>query len=110
LLSRRLEFTALTTNAARPGILAQCVDHGAADATLGEGLELDASRFVEPVGCVDQADDTVLHEVPNINRMGHRRGHAASQLFDERKMGNDARILFGLTLTRAHLIDLRRPA
>jgi hypothetical protein len=81
-----------------------------ADATLGERLELDASRFIEPVRCVDQADDTVLHEVPNIDRMGHRRCHATSQLLDERKMGNDARIFFALTLTRAHLCDLRRPA
>jgi len=53
LLSRRLELTPLTTNAARPRILAQCIDHRTANPALGEGLELDASRFIEPVRCVD---------------------------------------------------------
>lgn len=98
------ELTALTANATRPCILTKGVDHRATNAALGKGLEFDAARFVEPVGCVDQANDTVLHEVPNINRMGHRRCHAASQLLDERKMGKDARIFFALTLTGAHLI------
>jgi len=110
LLPRRLELTPLTANATRPRILAKGVDHCAADTALGEGLEFDTARFVEPVRRVDQANDTVLHQVPDINRVGHRRCHAASQLLDEREMGNDPRIFFALTLTRAHLSDLRRPA
>jgi len=110
LLSSRLEFAPLTANATRPCILAKGVNHRAANAALGKGLELDAARFVEPMRCVDQANDTILHEVPNINGMRHRRCYPASQLLDKREMGNDARIFFALTLTRAHLIDLRRPA
>jgi hypothetical protein len=110
LLARRFQFTPLPTNASRPCVLAERVDHRAADATLGEGLELDAARFVEAVRRVDQANHTVLHQVPNINRVGHRRSHPASELLDERKIGNDAGILFALTLTRAHEHDLRRPA
>ena len=49
LLARGLELAALAANAARPGVLAQRVDHRAADAPLGEGLELDAARLVEAV-------------------------------------------------------------
>jgi len=84
LLPRRLKLTALTPNATRPCILAKSVDHCAANAALGKGLEFDAARFVEPVRCVNQANDTILDEVPNINGMRHRRCHTASQLLDER--------------------------
>jgi len=84
LLPRRFELTTLTADATRPCILAKRVDHRAANAALGKGLEFDAARFVEPVRCVDQANDTILDEVPNINRMRHRRCHTASQLLDER--------------------------
>jgi len=41
--ARRFELAPDAAHAARPGVLAQRVDHRAADATLGEGLELDTS-------------------------------------------------------------------
>ena len=43
-LARGVELAALAADAARPGVAAQRVDHRAADAPLGEGLELDAAR------------------------------------------------------------------
>ena len=49
LLARGLELAALAADAARPGVLAQRVDHRAAHAALGEGLELDAAVLVEAV-------------------------------------------------------------
>ena len=42
LLAGGLELPAHAAHAAGPGIAAQRVDHGAAHAPLGEGLELDA--------------------------------------------------------------------
>ena len=67
LLARRLELAALAANAARPGVLAQRVDHRAADPPLGEGLELDAARLVEAVRGVDQTDDPVLDEIADVD-------------------------------------------
>ena len=49
LLARGLELAPLAAHAARPGVLAQRVDHRAAHAPLGEGLELDAAVLVEAV-------------------------------------------------------------
>jgi len=53
LLARRFEFTPLPADASRPRVLAQRVDHRAADTTFGERLELDPARFVEAVRRVD---------------------------------------------------------
>src|SRR6185503_12642207 len=78
--ARGLELTALAADAARPGILAQRVDHRPADAPFGERLELDASGLVEAVRRVDQADDPVLDEIPDINRVRHGRGNATGEL------------------------------
>ena len=108
LLARGLELAALTAHAARPRIAAQRIDHRAAHAALGEGLELDAARFVEAAGGVDQAEHAVLHEIAQLDRMRHRRGHAAGQRFDERQAGGDAFTLIvskGLTLHRTPLLQ-----
>jgi len=66
-LARRFQLAALTTDPTRPGILAQRVDHGPPDSPFGEGLELDAARFVEAVRRVNQADDAILHEISDID-------------------------------------------
>ena len=90
LLARGLELAALAADAARPGVLAQRVDHRAADAPFGEGLELDAAVLVEAVGGVDQADHAVLDQVADVDRVRHRGRHAAGERFDERQAGDDA--------------------
>ena len=90
LLAGGLELTALTAHAARPGILAQRVDHRAADAALGEGLELDAARLVEAVGGIDEAEDAVLDEIADVDRVRHGGRHATGKLLDEGNAGDDA--------------------
>ena len=91
--ARRVELAPLAANAARPGVASQRVDHRAAHAPFGEGLELDAARRVEAVGSVDQAEHAVLDEVADIDRVRHRGRHASSEGLDKRKSGNDATIL-----------------
>ncbi len=66
-LAGGLELTALTADAARPGVLAQRVDHRATDATLGKRFELDTARLVEAVRGIDETDDAVLDEIANID-------------------------------------------
>src|SRR5262249_19579798 len=65
--ARRVELAPLAAHATRPGVLAERVDHRAADAALGERLELDPARLVEAVRRVDQAEDAVLHEIGDID-------------------------------------------
>jgi hypothetical protein len=93
LLARRFELTALPADAARPGILPQGVDHGTTNAALGEGLELDAPRFIEPMSGVDQPDDAVLDEVTDIDRMRHGGRHPAGELLNERDGSENARVV-----------------
>ena len=83
LLARRFEFAAHAAHATRPGVAAQGVDHGAANAAFGEGLELDAPRLVEPVRRIDQAEHAVLDEVAQVDRMRHRRRHAPCERLHE---------------------------
>ncbi|OFW14312.1 MAG: hypothetical protein A3F70_08290 [Acidobacteria bacterium RIFCSPLOWO2_12_FULL_67_14] len=90
LLARRFELPPLPPDAARPCILAQRVDHRAADPPLGKRLELDAARFVKPVRRVDEANHPVLHQVPDIDGVRHGRRNAPCELFDERERGNHA--------------------
>ena len=97
-LAGRLELAALTADAARPGVLAQRVDHGAADAALGEGLELDAATVVVAMRGVDQADHPVLHQVTEVDRVRHRRSHPTGNGLDERQAGDD-------TILRGHGVD-----
>jgi len=49
---------------------------------------------------VDQANDPVLNEIPDINRVRHGRGNATGELLDERDAGYNAGVL-GRNL-RAH--------
>ena len=100
LFASRFELAALAANAARPGVLAQSVDHRAPDATFGERLELDAARLVEAMRCVDEPDDAVLDEIADVDRVGHRGRDASGELFDERNAGDDARILSTLVWGR----------
>ena len=106
--TRRLELAALAPHAARPGVLAQRVNHRAADAPFGKRLELDAAAFIEAAGGVHEPNDPVLDEVADVNRMRHRRRDAAGKLFDERNAGNDARVFCGTLWGRMKCI-LRRP-
>jgi len=93
LLARRFQFAPLTADAARPRILAQRVDHRPPDTPLGKGLELDPTGLVEAVRGIDQADDAVLDEVPNIDGVGHRGRHTPSELLDERNAVDDAGVV-----------------
>ena len=83
LLARRLDLPALTTNAARPGVPAQRVDHRAADPPLREGLELDPARLVEAAGGIDQPQHPVLHQIVQLDRVRHRRRDTTCKGFDE---------------------------
>ncbi|MGC4082448.1 MAG: hypothetical protein QM736_10165 [Vicinamibacterales bacterium] len=100
----RVELAALAANAARPRILAERVDHRPAHATLGEGLELDASRFIEAVGGIDETKDPVLDEVADVNRVRHRRRHAAGQRFNKWQAGHDSAVLSGGSGLNGHLL------
>src|SRR5205814_9953117 len=75
--ARRVELAALTPDATGPGIAAQRVNHGAPHAPLGEGFELDAAVLVEPLHGVDQAQDAVLDEIADVDRIRHRRRHSS---------------------------------
>jgi hypothetical protein len=96
--ARRLELATLSPNPTRPGVLAQRVDHGAADAALGERLELDAATIVVAMRGVDQAHHPVLHQIAQVDRVRHRRSHPAGNGFDERQAGDDA-------VLRGHELD-----
>jgi len=99
LLAGGLELTAHAAHTTRPGVLAERVDHRAAHATLGEGLELDAARFLEALGGVDEANDPVLHQVAQVDRVRHGGGHSTGQCFHEGEPGFDAGVdLFGSLL------------
>jgi len=85
LLASRFELATHAANTARPRVLAQRIDHRAADTPLGECLELDPPRIVEAMGGIDQADHTVLDEVAEINRMRHGCCHAPGKRFNKRQ-------------------------
>ena len=85
LLARRLELASHAADAARPRVLAQRVDHRAANAPLGERLELDPARIVEAMRRVDQADHAVLDEIAQVDRVRHRRRHASGERLDKRQ-------------------------
>src|SRR6185503_9188670 len=112
-LSRRFKLSALTANAARPGISAKRVNHRAANSALGKGLELDAAIFIEPARGVDETDHAVLNQIPQLNRVGHGRGNAARQRFHERETCGDALSMTGGEGLTLHLIlsskDFRLP-
>jgi hypothetical protein len=93
LLARGFELAALPADTARPRILAESIDHRPANPALRKRFKLDPARFVETLGGVDQADNTVLDEVTDIDRMGHGCCHAASKLFNERDARDHSRIL-----------------
>jgi hypothetical protein len=59
------------------------------------------------VGGIDQADHSVLDEVPDINRVGHGRGNATGKLLDERDTGDNAGVLSGDL--RAHRMSSGAP-
>src|SRR5882672_9615191 len=46
-------------------------DHRAADAPFGERLELDPASLIEPVRGVDQAEDAVLDQIADVDRVRH---------------------------------------
>jgi hypothetical protein len=81
--ARRIELAPLAAYAARPGVAPKRVDHGAAHPPLGEGLELDAAVLVEPVCGIDQADDAVLDEITDVDRIRHGGRHASRERFHE---------------------------
>jgi len=83
--ARRFELASHPANTSRPRILAQRVDHRAADASLGEGLELDAARIIEAVCRVDQSDHAVLDQIAQVDRMRHRCRHPSRERLDKRQ-------------------------
>ena len=102
LFARGFELAADAADAARPRVAAQRVDHRAAHAALRERLELDAARLVEAVRGVDEAEHAVLHEIAQIDRMRHRRRHAACERLDERQAGLDAFVLMAANGATQH--------
>jgi hypothetical protein len=102
----RFELATLAANATWPGVLAKSVDHRTPDATFSERLELDTARLVETMRSVDEPYDTVLDEISDVDRVGHRGRDTSGELFYERDAGNNARIL--RTCLGAHECDLRR--
>ena len=103
-LARRLELASHAANAPRPRVTAKRVDHRASNAPFGEGLKLDASCLVESMGGVDQSDHAVLNKVSHVNRVGHRRRHAACESFHEGQSVNDATALSGRHWLGAHFV------
>jgi len=96
----RFDLATDTAHPAGPGILPQRVNHGAADAAFRKGLELDTPRFIEPLRRINQTQHTVLHQVTNLDRVGHRRSHAARQCLDEWKAGSDT--VAGVSVEHLH--------
>ena len=90
-----VELAPLAPHAARPGVAPERIDHRAAHAPFGERLELDAAVLVESMRRVDQPEDAVLHQVADVDRVGHRGGHPAGKRLDERQAGDDATVLAG---------------
>ncbi len=87
-LARRFELAALTADAARPGVAAQRVDHRAADAPFGEGLELDAARLVEAVA--PHRSDRACRPAPDRRARWNaasrrRRGARATRRTEDRR-------------------------
>src|SRR5262249_15859370 len=108
-LARRIELAPLTTHAARPGVLAERVDHGPSDAPFGERLELNPPTLIEPVRGVDETKAAVLHQVADVDGVRHRGGHASGERFDERQSGNDPAILTWGDRLGAHLLSSPGP-
>jgi len=106
LFAGRFQLAPLPAHTARPGVLAQRVDHRTPDSPFGKGFKLDPARLIEAVGRVYQTDDAILHKIPDINRMGHRSCDAASQLLHEGDASKDSRVV--RTNLGAHECDLRR--
>jgi len=98
--TRGFDFAPDTADASGPGILAQRVDHGATDAALGKGLELDAPRLVKTLRGVNQSKHAILHQIADLNGVRHRRGHTASQCLDEREAGSHA--VTGVSIEHLH--------
>jgi hypothetical protein len=62
---------------------------------LGECFEFNAARFIKAVRSIDQADDAVLDEVTNINRMRHRGSHSSCERLHKGKTSNNSTALGG---------------
>src|SRR5262249_1177239 len=43
------------------------------------------ARLVEAARRIDEAEHAVLHQIPELDRVRHRGGHAARERFHERK-------------------------
>src|SRR5260370_42628304 len=99
---RRVELAPLAANAARPRVTPKRVNHGTADSTFREGLEFDSPVLVKAVRGDYQAEHTVLDEVTDVDRVGHRARHPAGQGFDERQAADDAAVLTGGHRLNAH--------
>jgi len=93
LLARRFELAPDAADAARPRVLAQRVDHRPANPALGERLELDAARRVEALRRIDEANDAVLDQIAQINRVRHRRRHAPRERLHKGQACLDARVV-----------------
>ena len=102
-----LDLAPLAADASGPRILPEGVDHRAANAPFGKCLELDAASLVEAVRRVDEPDDSILHQIADVDRVRHRRRDAAGELLDEGDAGNDSRILLMNDVKGAHERDLR---
>ena len=80
---------------------AQLVDDRALDARDRVGLELDLALEVEALDRADQADEPVGDEVGLVDVRGQPRRHAAGDVLDQRRVGDDeplARMLVAVAL------------
>src|SRR5262249_42600803 len=93
--TRGIELAALAADAARPRVSAQRVDHRATHAPFGKRLELDSAIRIEAMRRVDQSKHAVLDQVADVDRVGHRGGHAARECLDKRQAGDDTAVLSG---------------
>ena len=118
--ARRIEFTSLTPHTARPRIFPERIDHRAADAPLGKGLELDASGFIEAVSGIESAEVRELMGDEAHAKFCEDVAIAGEALpaFDKEKFlkGEMTPVLFGSAVTNfgvehllSHLKDLAPP-
>ena len=90
---RLVQLTLVRTDGTRETIgTAQLVEHGAADAADGVGLELDAEGGVEASDGLDQADGAGRDHVVVVHDRRRDDGEASENVLDERRVLQDQRV------------------
>jgi len=110
-VDRRLDAAHVAAQAARqPVVLAQAVEHGAADALRGVGLELRAEPLFVAPERIEQAHHAVLDQVVHVHA-GRQLGHELEgDALDQGSVGLDEVGLVELTVCVVHPFGLYRLA